>query len=290
MKRVCECALVSLIVLASSGMIRSQAASDTDFKSDLKAANNYEDASAMPPLPTGKSTILGGTIRDVDPVLDRFTLGIVGEKPIKILFDERTQVFLDGKKIPLRNLRPASHASVQTTLDGTSVFALSVHILSQLHQGDYQGDVISYNPSTGDLELAGGHGGEAIRFKVSSDATFARKGQRDFIASQSGPSDLQKGTLVSIEFEPDGKGRGTITKVTVLATPGSEFVFSGNLIALDMHTGTMVLLDPTNNQSYQIEFNSTSLSSMPDVRPGQRVRVAARYDGTRYLANNVSPY
>ena len=290
MKRVWECALVSLIVLACSGKIHSQAAGDTDFKSDLKVANNHEDVSAMPPLPTGKSTILGGAIRDVDPVLDRFTLGIVGEKPLKILFDERTQVFLDGKKIPLRNLRPASHASVQTTLDGASVFALSVHILSQLHQGDYQGDVISYNPSTGDLELAGGHGGEAIRFKVSNDATFVRKGQRDFVASQSGPSDLQKGTLVSIEFEPDGKGRGTITKVTVLATPGSEFVFSGNLIALDMHVGTMVLLDPTTNQSYQIEFNSASLSSMPDVRPGQRVRVAARYDGTRYLANNVTQY
>jgi hypothetical protein len=290
MKRVCECALVSLIVLASSGKVYSQAAGNVDFESNLKAADTHEAVSAMPPLPGGKSTILGGTIRDVDPVLDRFTLGIVGEKPIKILFDERTQVFLDGKNIPLRDLRPASHASVQTTLDGTSVFALSVHILSQLHQGDYQGEVTSYNPSTGDLELAGGHGGEAIRFKISNDATFARKGQRDFIGSQSGPSDLQKGTLVSIEFDPDGKGRGTITKVTVLATPGSQFVFSGNLIALDMHTGTMVLLDPTNNQSYQIEFNSTSMSSMPDVRPGQRVRVTAEYDGTRYLAHNVTPY
>jgi hypothetical protein len=29
---------------------------------------------------------------------------------------------------------------------------------------------------------------------------------------------------------------------------------------------------------------------MPDVRPGQRVRVAAEYDGTRYLAHNVTAY
>ena len=165
-----------------------------------------------------------------------------------------------------------------------------MHILSQLQQGAYRGEVMSYNPSTGDLDLVGGHGGGSIRFRVSNDATFARKGQGSFVASQSGPSDLQKGTLVSIEFEPDGNGRGTITKVTVLATPGSQFVFSGNLTALDMHTGSMVLIDPTNNQSYQIEFNSSSLASMPDVRPGQRVRVAAEYDGTRYLAHNVTPY
>src|SRR5215469_13878163 len=100
--------------------------------------------SVIPDLPHGKSTILGGAIRDVDPVLDRFTLNIMGEKPMRILFDERTQLFLDGKKIPLRDLHAAQHASVQTTLDGTSVFAISVHILSQLQQGDYRGAVQFY--------------------------------------------------------------------------------------------------------------------------------------------------
>jgi hypothetical protein len=290
MKRVCEFAFVSLLVLASSGKMHPQAAGAIAVEPDLNVANTHGNVSAMPPLPSGKSTILGGAIRDVDPVLDRFTLRIVGEKPIKILFDERTQIFLDGKKIPLRELRPSSHASVQTTLDGTAVFALSVHILSQLQQGAYSGEVRSYNPSTGELELTSGLGGEPVRFTVSNDAKFARKGQGSFISSQSGPSDLQKGSLVAIDFEPDGKGRGTITKVTVLATPGSHFVFSGNLIALDMHSGTMVVLDPTNNQSYQIEFNSSSIASMPNVRPGQQVRVAAEYDGTRYLAHNVTAY
>jgi hypothetical protein len=290
MKRVWEVTLVSLSVFAFSGTVFPQAASAIAVESDLNAANVHDDISAIPPLPRGKSTILGGAIHDVDPVLDRFTLRVVGEKPIRILFDERTQVFLDGKKIPLSDLRPASHASVQTTLDGVSIFALSVHILSKLQPGAYSGEIQSYSPSTGDLELAGGQGGEPIRFKISSDATFVRKGQSAFAASQSGPADLQKGTIVSIDFEPDGKGRGTITKVTVLAIPGSQFVFSGDLISLDMHTGIMVLLDPTNNQSYQIEFNSTSLASMPNVRPGQRVRVAAEYDGTHYMAHNVTAY
>src|SRR5579863_1204224 len=128
MKRVSEFALVSLFVLASSGGLHPQSPAAIVSDSDLDAANTHPDLSAIPPLPSGKSTILGGAIHDVDPVLDRFSLRIVGEKPITILFDERTQVFLDGKKIPLLDLRPASHASVQTILDGTSVFALSVHI------------------------------------------------------------------------------------------------------------------------------------------------------------------
>jgi hypothetical protein len=96
--------------------------------------------------------------------------------------------------------------------------------------------------------------------------------------------------LVSIQFEPDGKGRGSATSVTVFAIPGSQFVFSGNLIALDVHAGTMMVLDPRDDQSYQIEFNSGTMATFPNVHAGQRVRVAAEYDGTHYLAHEVSAY
>jgi cold shock CspA family protein len=159
-----------------------------------------------------------------------------------------------------------------------------------MQQGDLSGEVVSYNGATGDLELASGQGGQPMRFTISNDAKFERKGQGSFVASPSGPADLQRGALVSLQFQPDGKGHATVNVVTVLATPGSEFVFSGNLVALDMHVGSMVLLDPNNNQTYQIEFNAGSLASMPDIRTGQRVRVAAEYDGTRYVAHNVTAY
>jgi len=288
MRRSYKFALVSLFVLGY-GKLHPQVANAMAAGTDVNAASAH-DISAIPPLPRGKSTILGGAIRDVDPVLDRFTLGIAGEKPMKILFDERTQVFLDGQKIPLHDLRPSMHASVQTTLDGTSVFALSIHILSRLQPGDYSGEVVSYDSSTGDLQLTTGHGGEPLHFKVASGAMFARKGQGSFIATQAGPADLQKGTLVSLQFQPDGKGHATATEVTILAIPGSQFVFTGNLLALDMHVGSMVLLDPRNNQTYQINFSASTLPSMPNIHPGQRVRIAAEYDGTRYLAHSVSAY
>jgi hypothetical protein len=288
MRRSYKFALACVFVFGY-GKLHPQVANAIAAGADVNAAS-ARDVSAIPPLPRGKSTILGGAIRDVDPVLDRFTLGIAGEKPIKILFDERTQVFLDGQKIPLHDLRPSMHASVQTTLDGTSVFALSIHILSRLQSGDYSGEVVNYDSSTGELQLASGPGGEPLHFKVASGATFTRKGQGSFLATQSGPADLQKGTLVSLQFQPDDKGHATATEVTVLAIPGSQFVFTGNLIALDMHVGSMVLLDPRNNQTYQINFSAATLPSMPNIHPGQRVRIAAEYDGTRYLAHSVSAY
>jgi len=290
MKRIPECALIGAIALFSSVMGQAQATQVINNEADLTATDATKALSALPPLPPGKSTILGGTIRSVDPVLDRFTLGIVGEKPMRILYDKRTQVFLDGKRIPLAQLRAAEHASVQTTLDGTAVFAISVHILSQLQQGDYSGKVVSYDPSTGDLELVGGEGGEQIRVRVTSNTQFGRKGQGSFASGQSSAADLQRGTLVAVQFDPDGKGRASATQITLLAVPGSSFVFSGSLIALDLHRGMMTLLDPRDNTTYQIEFDPATIPSIQNIHAGQNVRIRAEYDGTRYLAQDLTPH
>lgn len=289
MRKTSKLSIVFVILLCVNQYLHAQKKTVPDGDPDLSAASTG-DITAIPPLPQGKSTILGGSIRSIDPVLDRFTLNIIGEKPLRILFDERTQLFLDGKKVSLRDLRPAEHASIQTTLDGTSIFAISIHILSQLQQGDYNGEVASYNPGTGELDLVSGPGGEPVRVHVSSDTKFSRKGQGSFTSAPASVADLQRGSIVSIQFEPDGKGRGAATEVTFLATPGSQFVFSGSVIAIDTHAGNMVLLDPRNNQSYQIAFTPGSISSLQDVHRGQSVRVTAQYDGTRYLAQKVTPY
>jgi hypothetical protein len=150
--------------------------------------------------------------------------------------------------------------------------------------------VLSYDPTTGDLNLVRGEGGEPINLRVTSGTRFSRKGQGTFASAQSGPADLQKGALVSVQFSPDGKGRGSATEIAFLATPGSQFIFSGNLTALDMHAGKMTLLDTRTNQSYEIEFNPSSAGPIQRVHAGQRVRVAADYDGTRYVAREVSVY
>ena len=34
--------------------------------------------SSLPPIPKGKSTVMGGVIHDVDPVRDQFTLKVFG--------------------------------------------------------------------------------------------------------------------------------------------------------------------------------------------------------------------
>jgi hypothetical protein len=287
MKRIPEFALLGAVAFSLSAA-RAAAQQVASADPDPAPTTHLKPLTTIPALPKGTSTILGGSIRDIDPVLDRFTLHIVGEKPMRILYDERTQLFVDGKRISLNQLRPAQHASVQTTLDGTAVFAISVHILSQLQQGDFSGQVQSYDPASGDLQIVGDRGGDPMRLRVSSNTMFERKGQGSSSTTPAGPGDLQPGSLVSLQFDPDGKGRGSATRITVLATPGSKFVFTGNLVSLDTHTGMMMVLDPRNDETYQIQFAPGSLTSLQNIHPGQHVRVTAEYDGTRYLADNVA--
>jgi len=242
----------------------------------------------MPPLPRGKTTILGGAIRNIDPVLDRLTLGIYGEKPMKILFDERTQIFRDGKRIGVRDLAPTEFASIQTTLDGTQIFAVSIHVLSQAPQGDYEGRILDYRPETGDLDIEAGIATGPLRVTVSQQTSIHREGQAAFSAGQSGAADLAPGALVSVEFEPGKQGRALADKITILATPGSSFVFSGSISTLDLHSGFLVLVDPRDGKYYRIFFNSLNTASIPALHTGDHIRVDASYDGTHYVASEIA--
>ena len=232
--------------------------------------------------------MLGGEIRKVDPVRDELILGVFGQRPIKILFDERTQVYLDGKAIPLGKLSPTHHASVQTVLDKTDVYALSIHMLSQLPEGEYQGSVISYNLVTHELIVSAALSRQPLKLFVASDTRVTREGPASLSSAPSGASDLVKGSLVSIQFTSDRKGRGVASRIAILAAPGSEFAFSGSLSALDIHSGLMVLVDPRDNKSYQIYFDSTQFPASRNLHEGDNVSVTAKYDGTRYVASALT--
>src|ERR1700728_2471132 len=204
-------------------------------------------ASLLPPLPKvpfGRTTVIGGVIRSVDPVRDQMTLGIYGGgRPMKVLFDERTQFFRDGVKTPLDDMRPEDHASVETILDGDNVFAVSVHMLSRSPQGECQGQVLAFDPRNGEVTVRNKLSGEPIKLRVEPRTTIARMGQPAFASSVTGTSDLMRGALLSIKFE-SYHGVGVADAISILATPGSGFYFSGNVTFLDLHAGVLALTDP----------------------------------------------
>jgi Domain of unknown function (DUF5666) len=283
---------VLVIAMLGGALFSQSAAAPATAQAGVSASTVRTEGTAarltdVPSMPKGKSTILGGSIRDVDRVRDRFMLNVYGEKPMRILYDERTQVFRDGQRIPLHDLGTSAHASVQTTLDGATIFAISVHILSEQPSGDYEGRVRSFNPETGVLVLTSAASREPFRVQVTNQTAFKREGQAAFSSQQSGASDLAPGSLVTVEFASNNRGQGTAQQISVLAAPGATFIFSGALSALDMHTGALTLMDAKTNQAYQIFFDPTYQSAQ-SLRAGQNVRISADYDGKRYVATEIS--
>lgn len=245
----------------------------------------------LPPPPAAKdSTIFGGAIRKIDPVRDQFMLDIYGQHPMKVLFDERTQVYRDGVKIPLQDLGPADHASVQTALDGTRIFAISVHILSSIPQGQYRGRVLRFDGSTGELRLDAFPSPQPFTVYVPGNVSIVRKGQAAFTEEGAGRGDLRPGALVNITFN-SGAGRpGVASRIVVLAVPGASFLFSGNIAALDVGSGSLTLVDPRDQKSYRISFMPSAFPSIRSLRIGQQVRIEASYDGVSYLATSITRY
>ena len=242
--------------------------------------------SSLPALPRGRSTIIGGEIQKLDTVRDQFQLKAFGLKPMTILCDERTQVYLDGKKIPLRDLRSGSIASIETVLDGTNVFAIGIHLLSRAPEGEYQGQVLSYRADTRELTISAASSRDPLKLVVPMNTPIARVGQGALTTPPPGSADLVKGTLVSLTFEPNRAGQGIASRIEILATPGSAFVFGGSLSSLDMHTGKMTVTDPSDEKTYQIVFDPSRVPTMT-LHEGDNIRVAATYDGSRYVASSI---
>jgi hypothetical protein len=242
------------------------------------------DASVLPPPPRGRSTVEGGTIRSVDPVRDQLILRVYGTKPMKILYDERTQVYRDGVKAPLSDLRAQDHASVETVLDGTKIFAISIHMLSQAPEGEAQGQVLSYDAGTGQLIVRAALSQQPITLHVPSGTPVVGVGQVTVSSPSAGLAELVKGTLISVKFDSSNNGRGVARQISILAAPGSSFVFSGNIVSLDLSANRLVLVDPKDDQSYSIVFDPSRFPMSRDLHVGTHVTVNANFDGSHYVA------
>ena len=289
MVRVIAVALLSGTLLAAVCATSAQPEKSSGMQAVPEAESTASGTAALPPAPSAKnSTIFGGSIRKIDPVLDEFWLNIYGQRPLKVLFDERTHLYRDGARIPLLEFAPAKYASVQTALDGTRIFAVSVHILSKTPTGQFSGRVLRYDPRSGKLTLRAASG-PPFAVIVPATATFQRTGQSAFASRPSGREDLAPGALVSVTFTAND-GQGIAHHIVVYAVPGSTFAFSGHITALDTSSGTMVLADPRDQRSYQLHFYPAQILPGHALHIGARVRVDATFDGNTYTAIDIRSY
>jgi len=288
MQRFLSAAALGCLAIVQTAIMSSAAGQSALPRAELRSGPVSTVVTSLPPTPPGRSTILGGKIGLVDSVRDELTLAVYGQRSTRIFFDERTLVYRNGVRTSLRDMRPNDRASIQTVLDGTNVFAVSVHMLSASPEGEYQGRVLSYNPQTTELSLGQASSRVPITLRVPSAASIVRTGQTQSSSASSGTSDLVKGSLVSVSFKSGDKGQAIATRVSILAAPGDTFVFTGDLSSLDMHKGLLELTDPRDDKSYEVTFDSARLPATFRLHDGDHVRVSATFDGARYVAHDIA--
>lgn len=277
-----------LSLLAAGARSAAQSARPVGTSPSVASAALDKEPSGLPPAPPGRTTIFGGEIRSVDPVRDEFELHVFGQRPMKIFYDDRTRFYRDGSRLSVLDLGSADYASVQTALDGANVFAVSIHILSHSPNGDCEGKVLSYDPRTRELMVSSIESPEPIRLLVPANVPVTRTGQSSFTTRSAGTADLVPGAIISASFESQLGRLDTASRITVLAVPGSSFIFSGKVSYLDLHAGLLVVLDEQDNKRYEIHFNPGSFASSAKLRAGDAVTVTASYDGNRYVARNLA--
>ena len=286
----CFLAVVIVCLVANTQYLHANVMPKQDVGAHSSSSSERASGrvAALPPMPPGKTTVIGGAIRQLDPVRDQITLKVFGGRSMNLLFDPRTQVYRDGIKTPLRDLRPGDHASVETVLDGTNVFAVSIHVLSRPPKGECQGQVVSYNPGTRELTVSPVLSQVPIELRVPVATPVVRTGQAASSSGNSSLSDLVKGTLISVNFEPGNNGRGVATHIAILAIPGSTFVFTGNIAFLDLRAHTLVVADPRDGKSYKILFDPARFPVSHNLHQGAHVRVTTTFDGAHYVAHAIA--
>ena len=244
---------------------------------------------SLPEQPTaplkGKPTIIGGTVTKLDLVRDELTVRVFGSKQtMKILFDPRTHIFRDGTPVALHDLRNEDHVSVETRLDGSDVFAQSIHVFGHATTGECTGQVLSYDPTRGEIIIRDALASQSVKLRVSSSTPVS--------GTEKGPAysaaDLKEGDLVTAKFSSDERGKDVARQLIIQAVPGSSFTFSGSVAYLDVHSGVLVLTDPRDKKTYEISFDQNRTPVGQQVHEGSDVTVDARFDGSHYRATAIT--
>jgi len=232
----------------------------------------------LPELPNNKVTLIGGTVKSLDEVMNKMVVVPFGSKQsVPVSFDTRTDFFQDGKPISYRTIREGQRVYLDTMLNGTIVFAKKIWIQSSADSGVGRGQVVAYSPERQILTIREELSDQPIKMQLSP-TTILKRGQE-----AAAPADLVPGTLVSISFGPQRELR----EVDLLARPGSTFVFQGRITYLDMSRRLIAIDNRSDNKKYDISVRAIAPSILRQLREGSEVSVSAVFDGRRYDARTL---
>jgi len=267
--------VVSSPALTPSTPVAKPTVTTTDSDNVMDPASLLPD---LPVLPHTKATLVGGTIERLDRVRDQLIVEPFGGGKMKIAFDPRTHVYNDGSEAPLSALHRGARVYIDTMLDGSTVFARNIRLRTATAAGESQGTVVSYNGS--ELTLRDALSPDPLKIRVT-DQTRVTQADHAVAASE-----LIPGTLVAVNF--GSQARSDVAEaIAVLAVPGTNFTFVGQIAAIDFRLGLLVLSSSVDHKTYEVSFDPSLIPQAENLQSNEDVTVLAEFDGSRYVARKV---
>lgn len=245
-------------------------------------AEEVDPRIAVPPLPKKKLSLIGGTVRDIDPIRNHMTVMVYHGKPMHVIFDDRTKVTRDGGEISSMNIRKNDRVYLDTQLYQQKIYAKQIQIVTKVDAADLNGQVVNFNPRTRVLELRDNLSARSFQFTVDNDAAVTANGGKAATIA-----DLQPGALVTAHFNAGQTGRGTIRDIAILAAPGAEFTLYGPVNHVDLRSGRLAVQNKADDKAYEVKFDPAQFS-LNDLVMGSEVAVTAKFDGQDYVAQSLN--
>jgi hypothetical protein len=239
------------------------------------------------PLPNEKLSLIGGTIKKIDPVREKLTLKIYGADSMKIGFDQRTHFFRDGREVTQTAVKPGDRVYVDTQIDQNQhVFAKNVHVQTSSSPADASGQVLSYNQKNGEIIVQDNLSSKPVRFRVGPSTQILSGADPN--PQSLAQKQLKPGSLVTVKFSPDRQGSGVVAEqVRVLAEAGSSFTFHGRITHLDLRKGILAIENESDGKTYEILVDRGVTPITNDVTVGALATIVAAFQGSDYLAQSI---
>jgi hypothetical protein len=234
----------------------------------------------LPPVPKANATLVGGTVDRMDHVRDKITVRIFGGGKESFLFDPRTQVYRGGKTVTIADLHEGERVYLDTILDGSDVFARSIRLSGPRATGTSQGVVLKFQSDRDELTVRDALSPNPVEIRVNS-STKVVQGDRTVSLSA-----LVTGSLISVRFSSAQSARNTATEISILAQPGTEYTFSGQVVHIDLRTGLVVLNSAVDHKTYEV-YLSTSIIPDENLQPGATITAVTAFDGQRYVVRDL---
>jgi len=242
--------------------------------------NDVADLLAPKPLQPSKLSLIGGTVKSIDQIRDNMTVRIYDAGTMKLKFDQRTHFYRDGKETTQLTVKKGDRVYLDTQLFEGKVFAKNVHVESGSRSADASGQIVSFNPKTGDMVVQDQLAGSSVRFRVDSQTTI-KQGDAKTTANA-----LRPGSLIAVKFSPRSRSTGSAEEVSIIAAPGTSFTYFGRVTHLDLHTGLLAIENQADGKVYDIHFDSST--RIPDnLTVGSQITAVAMFRGHDYVAQSI---